>query len=54
LDESERGNPEQGAIPVAAGDVFLLPPDSWYGFKNEGIEPLRFSEQRIPPEVAFV
>jgi mannose-6-phosphate isomerase-like protein (cupin superfamily) len=54
LDDSELRNPEQGAIPVANGDVFLLPPNSWYGFKNEGQEPLRFSEQRIPPEVAFV
>jgi mannose-6-phosphate isomerase-like protein (cupin superfamily) len=54
LDDSELGSPEKGAIPVVKGDVFLLPPNSWYGFKNEGLERLQFSEQRIPPEVAFV
>jgi hypothetical protein len=54
LDDSELGSPEQGAIPVATGDVFLLAPNSWYGFKNDGLERLQFSEQQIPPEVAFV
>ena len=54
LDDSELSNPEQGAISAASGDVFLLPPGAWFGFKNEARETLRYSEQQIPPEVAFV
>ena len=54
LDDSELWNPEQGAISAASGDVFLLPPGAWFGFKNEARETLRYSEQQIPPEVAFV
>jgi mannose-6-phosphate isomerase-like protein (cupin superfamily) len=54
LDDSEVGNPEQGAIVTSAGDVFLLAPGTWFGFKNEARETLRYSEQQIPPEVAFV
>ena len=54
LDDSELGNPEKGAISAASGDVFLLPPGSWFGFKNEARETLQYSEQQIPPEVAFV
>lgn len=54
LDDSELGNPEQGAIAAAPGDVFLLAPGTWFGFKNSDRETLRYSEQRIPPEVAFV
>jgi mannose-6-phosphate isomerase-like protein (cupin superfamily) len=54
LDDSEVGNREQGAIPAAAGDVFLLAPGTWYGVRNDTDEPLRYSEQQIPPDVAFV
>ncbi len=54
LDESEVRNPEQGAIATAPGDVFLLAPGTWFGFHNESGETLRYSEQQIPPEVAFV
>ncbi len=54
LDDSELSNPEQGAISAASGDVFLLAPGTWFGFKNESRETLQYSEQQIPPEVAFV
>ena len=54
LDDSELRNPEQGAIAAVSGDVFLLSPGTWFGFKNEGREALRYSEQQIPPDVAFV
>jgi len=54
LDDSELSDREQGAIPAASGDVFLLAPGAWFGFKNEARETLRYSEQQIPPEVAFV
>lgn len=53
-DESELGTLERTAIPVAAGDVFLIPPGAWYGFRNDAPQMLTYSEQRIPPEVAFV
>jgi len=54
LDDSELRKPEQGEIAAAPGDVFLLPPGAWFGFKNEARETLRYSQQQIPPEVAFV
>jgi mannose-6-phosphate isomerase-like protein (cupin superfamily) len=54
LDDSELRNRERGAIPVTAGDVFMLPPGAWYGFENQGLDKLTYSEQRISPEVAFV
>lgn len=54
LDDSELRSPERGAIAAKSGDVFLLPPGTWFGFNNEARESLRYSEQQIPPEVAFV
>jgi mannose-6-phosphate isomerase-like protein (cupin superfamily) len=39
---------------AGAGDVFLIPPGAWYGFRNDGPPPLTCSEHQIDPKVAFV
>ncbi len=45
---------DDAAISATAGDVFLIPPTAWYGFRNDGPHTLTYSEQQIDPKVAFV
>jgi mannose-6-phosphate isomerase-like protein (cupin superfamily) len=53
-DDSELGRLDDAAIRAGAGDVFLIPPTASYGFRNDGLQPLTYSEQQIDPTVAFV
>jgi mannose-6-phosphate isomerase-like protein (cupin superfamily) len=53
-DDSELGRLDDAAIDAGAGDVFLIPPAAWYGFRNDGPQPLTYSEHRIDPKVALV
>jgi mannose-6-phosphate isomerase-like protein (cupin superfamily) len=53
-DDSELGRLDDAAIRAGAGDVFLIPPTASYGFRNDGPQPLTYSEQQIDPTVAFV
>ena len=53
-DDSEVGSLDDAAINASAGDVFLIPPAAWYGFRNDGSQTLTYSEQQIEPSVAFV
>jgi mannose-6-phosphate isomerase-like protein (cupin superfamily) len=53
-DDSELGRLDDAAMNAGAGDVFLIPPGAWYGFRNDGPQPLTCSEHRIDPKVAFV
>jgi hypothetical protein len=53
-DDSELGRLDDAAIGASAGDVFLIPPTASYGFRNDGSQPLTYSEQQIDPKVAFV
>jgi mannose-6-phosphate isomerase-like protein (cupin superfamily) len=53
-DDSELGRLDDAAIAASAGDVFLIPPTASYGFRNDGPQPLTYSEQQIDPKVAFV
>ena len=41
------------SIPVGAGDLLMIPEGIYYGFLNEGSEPMRISEQRIKINIAF-
>jgi hypothetical protein len=53
-DDSELGRLDDAAMRAGAGDVFLIPPTASYGFRNDGSQPLTYSEQQIDPKVAFV
>lgn len=53
-DDSELGRLDDAAMRASAGDVFLIPPTASYGFRNDGSQPLTYSEQQIDPKVAFV
>ena len=52
--EDELDRPGRTSIPLAAGDLFMIPPGIHYGFKNETGDPLTCSEHRIEPEKAFI
>src|SRR5260370_1722710 len=53
-DDSELGRLDDAAIAASAGDVFLIPPTASYAFRNDGPQPLTYSEHQIYPKVAFV
>ena len=52
--ENELDRPGRTSIPLAAGDLFMIPPGIHYGFKNETDDPLTCSEHRIETEKAFI
>ena len=52
--EDELGHPGRTSIPLAAGDLFMVPPGIHFGFKNETADPLTCSEHRIEAEKAFI
>ncbi len=41
------------AIKVSIGDLVMVPKGIYYAFVNEGSEPLKITEHKIPLEVAF-
>lgn len=53
-DDSELNHRNQVSSQFEAGDLFLIPPGIYYGFRNESSEPLEYSEHRILPEVALI
>jgi mannose-6-phosphate isomerase-like protein (cupin superfamily) len=40
-------------IPICSGDVLIVPPKIYYGFVNKGNCPLKFSEHKIPFNLAL-
>ena len=41
------------SIKVGIGDLVMVPKGIYYAFANEGSEPLKITEHKIPLEVAF-
>ena len=40
-------------ILICAGDVLMIPANTYYGFVNEDAHPLKVSEHKVPPEAAL-